>query len=75
MPGVQLVYLPRVGVDAEHVEPEAGHARGVGDAEVTGAQYGQAQWAGHDPGLVNVLAPWRNAAAAAGLLMLKSRPW
>ena len=29
----------------------------------------------HDPGLVKVLAPLRNAAKAAGLLMPKSWPW
>ena len=32
----------------------------------------QARPAVHDPGLAKVLAPWRNAATAAGLLMLKS---
>jgi len=40
-PGVQLVDLPGVDVNAEYLEPQAGHARGLSDAEITSAQHGQ----------------------------------
>ena len=64
--GVQLVHLPGVDVDAEDVEPEAGHAGGMGDAEVPGAQHGQTQRAVHDRGPVKVIAPDPDIAAVAG---------
>ena len=61
--GVQLVHLPGIDVDAEDVEPEAGHACRMGDAEIPSAQHGQTQRAVHDPGPVKVMAPDRDIAA------------
>ena len=53
--------------------------RALGVSDNRGASYSsccpaavEAQLIGHDQGLVNVLAPWRNAATAAGLLIAKS---
>ena len=39
LPGVQLVYLRGIDVNAENIESEARHAGGMCDAQVAGAQY------------------------------------
>ena len=47
LPGIELVDLRAVGVHREDVEPEAGHAGGMGDAQVPCPEYGEAQPAAH----------------------------
>jgi hypothetical protein len=41
LPGVQLVYLPGVCVDAENLKPKARHAGGMRDAQVSGPEHSQ----------------------------------
>jgi hypothetical protein len=62
--GLQLRYLPDVCVHAEDVEPKTGHAGGVGHAEVSGAEHGEAESAAHEAALPRVSAAGRNAAKA-----------
>ena len=49
-PALSSATFCRVGVHAENVEPKAGHARGVGDAEVAGPQHGEPHAVAHEPG-------------------------
>jgi hypothetical protein len=55
--------------------PKEGRSHNFRTIRIPGVEHGETRPIVHDAGLLNILAPWANAATAAGLLRRQSRLW